>query len=238
MLNELKQKIKKMVLSSKISIGIAIAGFILSSLSLYNSCNANKLSSKSNDLAKEANQIAKEVFEVQNTPRLSAQILGESYVGPMEGRIDEVVTIPIIVFNNSDTFAHKVTLDLLISDGTGRVVSLNDYFKSINAPIMYMERIIPRGQWPIIPAKAIPAPGNSKLLYSTGQLKFKAKLQLKWEDVKRREYKFVYLAELKYVHIKDEKEIEAFVFEPKGSYSSIDNKNALEKFWGLDKFDF
>lgn len=184
--------------------------------------------------AEKAYQLSKEVFEIQNTPRLSAQIFGESYVGPMEGRIDEVVTTPIAVFNNSDAFAHKVTLDLLIADGTGREVSLNEYFRSVNAPIMYKERLSPREQWLILPPKAMSSPGNSKELYATGKLNFKAKLQLTWTDAKGNEYKFVNLEKLKYVRVEDETVVEGFWFDSIKTYNSIDNKEDLERNWGLN----
>ncbi len=179
-----------------------------------------------------------EVFEIQNIPRLSAQLSGESYVGTMPPRVDEVVTVPIIVSNNSDAFAYDVIIDLLISDGTGREVSLNDYFKSINVPIMCKERMIPREQWMMIPAKAMSAPNNSRELYSTGNLKFKAKLQLEWKDVKGKKYKFVNLGELKYAHIKDgERSIESFWIDSKAtyaSYASKEDKKNLEKIWGIN----
>ena len=179
-----------------------------------------------------------EIFKIQNTPRLSAQLSGESYVGSMPPRIDEVVTVPIIVSNNSDAFAYDVIIDLLISDGTGREVSLNDYFRSVNVPIMYKERMIPREQWIMIPPKAMSAPNNSRELYSTGKLTFKAKLQLGWKDVKGKKYKFVNLGELKYAHIKDgERSIESFWIDSKAtyaSYTSKDDKKNLDKNWGMN----
>jgi len=188
-------------------------------------------------VAMEANRLSKEVFDIQNTPRLSAQIFGETYVGPMEGRIDEVVTIPVAVFNNSDAFAHKVTLDLLIADGEERKFSLNDYFESVNAPLMYKERLSPREQWLILPPKAISAAANSKELYSTGKRKFKAKLQLTWEDAKGNEFKFINLEELQYMCIEDEKKVEAFWFDSKKTCNSIDNKEEIKEGWGLS-FDY
>lgn len=189
---------------------------------------------KSIEKADKAYQLSKEVFKIQNTPLLSAQIFGESYVGPMKGRINEVVTTPIAVFNNSNAFAHKVTLDLLIADGTRREVSLNEYFKSVNAPIMYKERLSPREQWLILPPKAMSSPANSKELYATGKLNFKAKLQLTWTDTKGNEYKFVNLEKLKYVRVEDETVVETFWFNSSKTYNSVDNKEELERNWGLN----
>lgn len=182
--------------------------------------------------------LSADTFKIQHTPRLTAQLTGESYVGLMPPRVDEVVTIPIIISNNSNAFAYDVTIDLLISDGTGREVSLNDYFKGQNLPIMRKDRMTPSEQWIMIPGKAMSAPNSSKELYSTGKLKFKAKLQLEWKDVRGKKYRFINLGELKFVRIKDgERTDESFLIDSKATYASyigkIDIKN-LEKYWGMN----
>ncbi len=232
---------KAACITAVISAIVSLIGIVVNSCSMKESNGkaekANLLASEANLLAEKAYLLAKEVFEIQNTPRLSTQVFGQSYVGPLKGRIDEVVTIPIAVYNNSDTFAYKVNLDLLISDGTGREVSLNEYFKSVNAPMMYKESLSPREQWLILPPKAMSSPANSKELYSSGKLEFKAKLQLTWKDVKGKEYKFVNLAKLQYVCIEDETKQEAFWFDSKGAYSSIEDRDEVEKHWGL-KFNY
>jgi len=178
--------------------------------------------------------LAMENFKIQNTPRLTAKSIGRVYAGPIQNRIDEVITVPITVFNNSDAFAYDVVLDLLFSDGTGREVSLNDYFKSVRLPITRKERMKKGEPWSLNFAPS--APNNAKDIYLAGEKKFKIKLQLEWKDAKGRKYKFVELAELT-----PSESIEGvspqFWFESKGSYNSIDDPEEIDNSWGMN-FNF
>ena len=221
---------------SKIIGGLSIAGTIISLIALFTSIKSCRIAEKSQRTADNSYELSQEIYEIQYIPKLTAQIYGQSYVGPIQGRIDEVVTIPIIVSNNSDAFAHNIILDLLISDGTGREISLNDYFKSENLPIMYKDRLAPGEQWLMLSskAKALSAPVNAKEIYASGSKKFKAKLQLSWKDAKGKNYRFINLEELKYAVIEDEVVYESFWFESKEVYNSRDNNEGLEKNWGLN----
>ena len=214
-----KDKKKGIALSTKISILISLLSIPALILSII------------------SNNRSSDIFKIQNTPRLSAQIFGNSFVGRIPNRIDEVVTIPMVVFNNSDTFAYNVTLDLIIDDGTGRKVSFNEYTKTINAPMLfYKDRLSPREQL-LISSKAMSSPNDSKELYSTGKLKFKAKLVLSWSDVKGRSYKFINLEELKYVYVVDEVKTEGFWFDSKKTIDTLTDKREVEKYSGLN-FDY
>ena len=102
---------------------------------------------------------------------------------------------------------------------------------------MGKKRLVPREQWFMLPPKAISAPVNSKELYSTDKLKFKAKLQLTWKDIKGQQYKFVDLEELRYVKVIDETITEVFLFEPIKAFDVINNPKELEENWGL-KFNY
>ncbi len=219
---------EKRIMSKKETIELIIAVVVCASQ--VRSC---QVSQKANEIASNAGKDVAKVEKVQMTPRLSAQIYGQSDVGKVEGRMDEVVKIPVTVFNNSDAFAYNVVLDLLFSDGTGREVSLNDYFKSINAPIIKIERLAPRDIW-ILPNFIPSVPNDAKSLYASRKAIFKAKLQLTWQDDSGKKYKYVNLEELKYVSVKDAKSVEGFWFESKGAYSSIDNEKDIENNWGLN----
>jgi len=157
----------------------------------------------------------------------------------MPPRVDEVVTVPIVISNNSNAYAHDIVVDLLISDGTGRKVSLNDYFRENNIPIRRRVRMTPGEQW-TISSVAMSSPNDSRELYASGTLKFKAKLQLEWKDVNGKQYRFINLGELKFTRIKDgDNIIETFWIDSTATYASI-NKNdrkKLDKYWGMD-FDY
>lgn len=175
-----------------------------------------------------------EVFKIQNTPRLTVKSQGKVYIGRIQGRIDEIVSVPIVISNSSDAFAYDVTLDLLFSDGTGREVSLNDYFKSVRLPIIRKERLNKGETWSLNFTPS--GPNNAEQIYLSGEKKFKIKLQLTWRDAKGKEYKFVELAELM-----PSESIEGtspqFWFESRASYSSIDDPKEIDKHWGMN-FDF
>jgi hypothetical protein len=177
-----------------------------------------------------ATYLHNETYKVQNTPRLTAKSLGGVYVDHIQGREDEVVTVPVTVFNSSDAFAYDVILDLLFSDGTGRKVSLNDYLKSVRMPIIKKERLNKGEMWSLNFSPS--APNDARQMYLSSEKKFKIKLQLQWKDTKGKEYKFVEMAELT-----PSKSIEGispqFWFESKASYNSVDDPKEITKHWGL-----
>ncbi|OGX35202.1 MAG: hypothetical protein A3B73_04425 [Omnitrophica WOR_2 bacterium RIFCSPHIGHO2_02_FULL_63_39] len=175
-----------------------------------------------------ADQRATELFKIQHTPRLTVTTgTGAVVVGPMPGRQDPIVEVPMFVFNGSEAFAYDVTLDLLYWDGTGRSGSLNDYFRGIGAPIMQQRTMAKAGLW-VVGSRAISAEKREK--YQSRDLQFKVQLQLSWKDAEGKEYRFIELAELKYVP-----PIEGyqgrFWFDSKGSYSSLDDPAKVEEYW-------
>ncbi len=172
------------------------------------------------------------IQNIRSVPRLSATAsLGTVYVGAMEGRVDDVVSVPMVVFNNSDSFAHDLIVDLLFADGTGREGSLNEYFRSVNAPIISRKRLEKGAVWNV-GTRAISAPKNANELYESGKLKFKVKIQVQWKDDIGMSYRFIELAELVHVNA-----IESygggFWFKSLGSHSSIDEPNEVNRYWGL-----
>ncbi len=175
---------------------------------------------------------SRQAIQPQEVPRLSVTCGRDAvHVGPTPGRIDEVVEIPMTVFNNSSLVAYDLVLDVLFSDGTGREAGLNEYFKSIDAPPLGIPRLVGGAEWRV-PTPAISAPPNAKQLYASGKLHFKIKLQLTWKDGAGTEHKFVELASLQYVAAR-ERYSDAFWFKPVASYNSVENPDELKNQWGL-----
>ncbi len=253
MAGKLRDKWSRMTLANKVGIFISLASLCVATRSCFISNGANRIAMQSNQLsdtanrlsdtankhsimanqlAQKANDIAEEVSNIQNIPRLSAQVV-EANVGRIEGRMDDVVLMLINVYNNSNAFAHAVELDVIISDGTGRVASLNEDAKQKNLPIIYRESLGP-GDYLIFLVKPSTFP-NARGNYSSGKNIFKAKLQLSWKGPKNNvEYRYLNLMELKYFFIEEQKTIEGFWFDSKNAYNSIDNNKELEENWGLN----
>lgn len=255
----LKKRLKAMAISSWLNISIAIFVLLVSikSCSIAEHANnisekaaaraeqannlsdtankssdtANKTSLDSNRLSAEANKIAKEVFDIQNTPRLFAYIVVPSYVGVVADRTDEVVTMAIIVSNNSNAFAYNVEVDVIFADGSGRMISFNEQQKKIPAPRLFKDRLTPGEPWVIkISPSTYP---NAKENYTSGKTKCKAKIQVMWKGVKGEEYKFINLEELRFSRVEDKQITEFFWFDSLNNYSSIDNSKDVDKNWGL-----
>ncbi|MDP3732686.1 MAG: hypothetical protein Q8R31_06695 [Candidatus Omnitrophota bacterium] len=242
----LKPRLKRMALSSWIAIGIATLGLIVS----VRSCNisgaglnkaeeanrlsntANGVSVEANSLSREANKIAKEVFDIQNTPRLFAFIASPSYAGSVPNRTDEIVSVPIVISNNSNAFAYNVEVDVIFADGTGKVISLNEQEKKIPAPAIFKDRLTPSEQW-VIGTFPSTFPG-ARESYILGKSKCKAKLQVKWKGAKGEKYKFINLEELKFARITDKVVTEYFWFDSLNNYSSIDDPKEVDKNWGMN----
>lgn len=172
--------------------------------------------------------------EEQKTPHLSIDLrFGGVSIGPTEGRQDEVVTIPITVWNNSEAVALNVVLNLLISDGTGREADLNAYAKKMGSPVNQISRLGRNEPWRLSLAPSVMP--NAKEQYKTGARRCKIIVQLTWQDVREKSYSQATLAELKYVPA-IERYSEYFFWNPEQSFSSYGGRKEqreLKRHWTL-----
>lgn len=152
-------------------------------------------------------------------------------VGPMPPREDDIVEVPMAVYNNSEVDAYDLELDLLFSDGTGREGSLNDYLRSVGAPPIQVDKLGKNKVWKIRP-QAISAPVRAKNLYSSGKLTFEVQLELDWKDRLGKQYRAVRQGSLKYIEKRDGYP-DTFWFESGPAYSSISDPDKVSEFWGL-----
>ena len=171
------------------------------------------------------------IAKKQTIPRVIAELRPESvYVGKMQGRIDEAVTIPITIRNLTDTIARDVVVDLLISyDGGKEGVSLNEYFRGINAPVIHRESL-GREAWNL-PSLAPSVIGNAVELYRSGKVKCKIKIPVEWKDLEGKEYRAICLAELTYKN-RIEAYPEQFWWESRGCFDSENSEPMIRKHWG------
>ena len=168
-------------------------------------------------------------WQIQQVPRLTATAsIGEVFVGRSPSRIDDLVSVPMHVFKQNTASAYDVELDLVFADGTGREVSLNDYQRGINAPIIETKTI--GAHW---------SPGTSFMSapqhqrYESGDLRARAKLQLTWKDGEGRQHRFVELSELAQSEVVEGHFGGRFWWKPIASYSSLDGPEKVREHWGL-----
>ena len=181
----------------------------------------------------EANQIAKESQRLQRIPRLSVELRPEQvHVGPMPGRVDNVVTVPITVHNSGGGEAYDVVVDLVILyDNREKGTSLNDYFRQINSPIMHKATLAPGEKWNV-PSLAPSVANNAEEVYKTGSLECKIKVPLIWHDIDGKEYRWVTLAQLEYKP-RVEGYRDFFWWAVRGSFASLREPNETGRHWGL-----
>lgn len=185
----------------------------------------------------EANQMAKESQRFQRIPRLSVEIRPEQVqVGPMTGRTDDVVTVPITVHNSGGGEAYDVVVDLIILyDNSEKGVSLNDYFKQINSPAMHKATLSAGEKWNL-PSLAPSVANNAEEVYKSGRVRCKIKVPLVWHDVDGREYRWITLAQLEHKpRVEGYKEF--FWWAIRGSFTSLREPEEVARYWGLE-FEF
>lgn len=148
----------------------------------------------------QANQIARKSYELSITPRLSiATNFRVAYVGSSSSRQDEVVCVPITVFNNSGAYALDVQFDLLMSYAKGMDTSLNEYLKKENRPLPYQNRLGPGEKWESRTDEfCMSVVNNAVETYKAGKEECKAQINLTWRDIQRKEHRLVHLARLVY----------------------------------------
>lgn len=186
-----------------------------------------------------ANKYTKNQIDLQKTPFLSAEIRPERvHVGPVNGRIDEVVTIPVTIHNNGKPTAYKVEVDVVIlvdSKQSSEGVSINSYLREINAPIVGRETLAGNATWNLSPMGPSVV-GNAFEIYKSGKTECKIKILLSWQDSEGKEFKWATLAKLQY---KPRIEVfsDSFWWEVMDTLTSWQNPEKIKKHWGL-KFTF
>ena len=170
-------------------------------------------------------------------PRLSVDVGWQlAYVGVGSGiippRQDNVVTVPITVYNNSEVPALNLELNLLLSDGSGRRdIDLNHELKKDGQGTNRLGRLDPSRPWRLSLA---PSVNPNREQYKSGAFGSKAQVQLTWEDGGGRAYSQITLAQLRYAK-QVETYHEKFFWERIASYSSYGNRTdraLLKRRWG------
>ena len=175
-------------------------------------------------------------------PRLSVDVRWQLvYVGAGSGiippRQDNVVTLPIAVYNNSEVPALNLELNLLLSDGSGRDIDLNHELKKDGQGTNRLGRLDQSRPWRLSLAPSVNPNGEQ---YKSGVFSVKAQVQLTWEDIRGKVYSQVTLAQLRYAK-RVETYPEKFFWERIASYSNYGNRreqNLLKKRWGFLPVEF
>ena len=123
--------------------------------------------------------------EQAKIPRLSVDVgWQQAYVGVGGGiippRQDNVVTVPIAVYNNSEAPALNLELNLLISDGSGRAIDLNQELKKDGQGTNRLGRLDKSLPWRLTIA---PSVNPNREQYKSGA-NCKIQVQLTWEDAR------------------------------------------------------
>ena len=180
--------------------------------------------------------------EQANIPRLSVDVGWQlAYVGAGSGMVpprqDNVVTMPIAVYNNSEVPALNLECNLLLSDGSGRDIDLNHELKKDGPGTNRLGRLDPSTPWRLSLA---PSVNPNREQYKSGAFDGKAQVQLTWEDSRGRRYSQITLAQLRYAK-RVETYPEKFFWERMASYSNYGNRreqNLLKKRWGFLPVEF
>lgn len=175
--------------------------------------------------------------EQAKVPRLSVDVGWQlAYVGAGSGivppRRDNVVTVPIAVYNNSEVPALDLELNLLLSDGSGRDIDLNRALKKDGQGTNRLGRLDRSAPWRLSIA---PSVNPNREQYKSGAFSCTAQVQLTWEDVRGRTYSQATLVQLRYAK-SVETYPEKFFWERIASYSSYGGRTErvlLKKRWGL-----
>ena len=174
--------------------------------------------------------------EQSKIPRLSVDAGWQlAYVGAGNGiippRQDNVVTVPVAVYNNSEVPALNLELNLLLSDGSGRDIDLNHELKKDGQGTNRLGRLDKSKPWQLSLA---PSVNPNREQYKSGAFDCKAQVLLTWEDVRGRTYSQITLAQLRYAK-QVETYHEKFFWERIASYSSYGNRTdraLLKRRWG------
>ncbi len=187
----------------------------------------------------QANQIAGKSYELSITPRLSvATNFRTSHVGASGGQ-DEVICVPVAIFNNSSAYALDVEFDVLMSRAKGEEVSLNQYLRSKNQLPPYRSRLAPGAEWQSRTNEfCISVVNNAIETYKSGKEQCKVQINLAWRDIQRKQHRLVHLAQLVYAAPSD-RSGGYFWFERVGSYETLAGILGwwqVHRHWGLPSF--
>ena len=180
--------------------------------------------------------IAERQYQLQITPHLSVSLSKDSaYVGSGKPtRQDDLICVPITVFNNSDAYALDVEVNLLMSYAKGAEVDLNAYLRKKKRNVVQVERMEKGTQWRI-PQRNMCISVNPSEFYKSGRETCRVKVQVTWSDSLRRQHRLVHLAELVLAEV-DETVPEHFWFHTVASYSTLGGwkeKWLVNRYWGL-----
>lgn len=175
--------------------------------------------------------------EQAKIPRLSVDMGWQlAYVGAGSGilppRRDNVITVPISVYNNSEVPALNLELNLLLSDGSGRDIDLNHELKKDEQGTNRHGRLDRSKPWRLSLA---PSVNPNREQYKSGEFAAKAQVQLTWEDIRGRSHSQITLAQLRYAK-QVETYPEKFFWERIASYNSYGHRrerDLLKKRWGI-----
>ena len=175
--------------------------------------------------------------EQAKIPRLSVDVGWQlAYVGAgsriIPPRQDNVVTVPIAVYNNSEVSALNLELNLLLSDGSGRDIDLNQELRKDGQGTNRLGRLDKPTPWRLSIA---PSVNPNREQYKSGAFNCKAQVQLTWEDVRGKAYSQITLIQLRYARAV-ETYPEKFFWERIASYSSYGGRaeqTLLTKRWGF-----
>ena len=174
--------------------------------------------------------------EQSKIPRVSVDVSWRlAYVGAGSGviprRQDNVVTVPIAVYNNSEVSALNLEMNLLLSDGSGRDIDLNEELRKDGQGINRLGRLDKFAPWRLSIA---PSVNPNREQYKSGDFNCKAQVQLTWEDVRGKTYSQLTLMRLKYAKAV-ETYPEKFFWERIASYSNYGGRAEqamLKRRWG------
>lgn len=168
--------------------------------------------------------ILKKQYNIQYTPDLRMYINSgvDIYVGKGDKikRVDDVISIPLIIFNKGYGLAKNIRLAMVYNDGASEykitepplTIPFLEGIKSTVLPVFYQSIL-----------------ANSYELYSKRGKIFKMKIFLSWEDINKTKYNSVELFKLDRTEFYPDYP-SSFVFRSQGFYSSIENKSDIQKY--------
>jgi hypothetical protein len=187
----------------------------------------------------QGNQIANKGYALSITPRLSiaTDFRAARVLGPSGGRKDDVVCIPVTIYNNSNAYALNIDLEILMLFANGQPpLSLNQFQIETNQPTTRISRLEPGKKWESHPDElCLSAASNAAEVYRQGTQQCRIEINLDWEDTQRREHRLVHFAELKYAE-PTENTGGYFWFQPVVLYDTMSgflNWWQINRHWGL-----
>ena len=172
------------------------------------------------------------------SPRLSLRTdFRPAYVGPARGRIDEVVCVPVGIYNNSDAFALDPQFDILMNyTSWAKPTSLKQYQTDQKMPTSGMSRLERGAKWESSPNElCLSVVSNAAQIYQQGTQQCQIEINLEWLDAARKKYRLVHFAQLTYAEPAENTQ-GYFWFRPVAQYDTLsgpDSLSQVHRHWGL-----